>query len=231
VQRSIIAVCVKERQMRSTRKIAGTFLAGIFVVVGLTQPTWTQESIKLPAPEINGGMPLMNALAKRQSTRIFGDQNLSPQQISNLLWAAFGINRPESGGRTAPSWRGSNETDIYLATATEVHLYDPKANELRKIMDGDLRAKTSVLPFVRSAPVVLIYVADRTRMAKASDEEHIQNAHVDAAIIAQNVYLFAASAGLGTVILGSVDRKSLSQTLKLRDNQILTYSQPVGHPK
>jgi hypothetical protein len=217
--------------MRSGRKITGTFLAGIFIVVGFTQPVWTQESIKLPAPEMSGGMPLMSALAKRQSTRIFGDQNLSPQQVSNLLWAAFGINRPESGGRTAPSWRGSNETDIYLATSTEVRIYEPKANEVRKIMDGDIRAKTSVLPFVRNAPVVLIYVADRARMAKASDEEHILNAHVDAAIIAGNVYLFAAAAGLGTVVLGSVDRKSLSQTLKLRDDQILTYTQPVGHPK
>ena len=217
--------------MRNAQKIASVLLAVLFVAVGFSQSVRAQETIKLPAPEMSGGMPLMDALAKRQSTRLFGDQNLSPQQISNLLWAAFGINRPESGGRTAPSWRGSNETDIYLATATEVRLYDPKANELRKIMDGDIRAKTSVLPFVRNAPVVLIYVADRTRMAKASDEEHIQNAHVDAAIIAENAYLFAASAGLGTVVLGSVDRKSLSQTLKLRGDQILTYTQPVGHPK
>ena len=217
--------------MRSASMITGLLFAGLLVTVGLSQPARSQEAIKLPAPEMSGGMPLMDALTKRRSTRLYGDQSLSPQQLSNLLWAAFGINRPESGGRTAPSWRGSNEIDIYIAMPDAVRVYDPKANELRAVFGGDIRSGTANVPFVRNAPVVLIYVADRTRMAKASDEDHIQNAHVDAAIIAQNVYLFAASAGLGTVILGNVDRKSLSQTLKLRDNQILTYSQPVGHPK
>jgi hypothetical protein len=217
--------------MRSASMLTGLLFAGLLVTVGLSQPARSQEAIKLPAPEMSGGMPLMDALTKRRSTRLFGDQVLSPQQLSNLLWAAFGINRPESGGRTAPSWRGSNEIDIYVAMPDGVRIYDVKANELRPFMSGDIRPGTANFPFVRNAPVVLIYVADRTRMAKASDEEHVQNAHVDAAIIAQNVYLFAASAGLGTVILGNVDRKSLSHTLKLRDNQILTYSQPVGHPK
>lgn len=217
--------------MRSALKIVSVLLIGLLIAVGSSHSVWSQESIKLPAPEMTGGMPLMDALAKRRSTRLFDDRDLSPQQISDLLWAAFGINRSESGGRTAPSWRGSNETDIYMVTAKEVRIYDPKGHELRKIVEGDLRAKTSTLPFVRHAPVVLIYVADRTRMAKASEEEQIQNAHVDAAIIGQNVYLFAASAGLGTVILGSVDRKALSQVLGLRSDQVLTYTQPVGHPK
>jgi len=217
--------------MRNAQKVASVLLAVLFVTVGFSQSVRAQETIKLPAPEMSGGMPLMDALTKRRSTRLFGDQSLSPQQISNLLWAAFGINRPESGGRTAPSWRGSNEIDIYIAMPDAVRVYDAKANELRAVFGGDIRSGTANFPFVRNAPVVLIYVADRTRMAKASDEDHIQNAHVDAAIIAQNVYLFAASAGLGTVILGNLDRTSLSQTLKLRDNQILTYSQPVGHPK
>jgi nitroreductase len=85
--------------------------------------------------------------------------------------------------------------------------------------------------FGAQAPVVLVYVADRGRMAKASPEEHALNAHVDSAVIAQNVYLFAASAGLGTVILGSVDRNALAQTLVLRADQIVTFSQPVGYPK
>jgi hypothetical protein len=217
--------------MRSASMLTGLLFAGLLATVSLSQPARSQEAIKLPAPETSGGMPLMDALTKRRSTRLYGDQGLSPQQLSNLLWAAFGINRPESGGRTAPSWRGSNEIDIYVAMPDGVRVYDVKANELRTVFGGDIRSGTANVPFVRNAPIVLIYVADRTRMAKASDEDHIQNAHVDAAIIAQNVYLFAASAGLGTVILGNVDRKSLSQTLKLRDNQILTYSQPVGHPK
>ncbi|MCC6946187.1 MAG: nitroreductase family protein [Bradyrhizobiaceae bacterium] len=194
-------------------------------------PAVAQETIKLPAPETKGGMPLMDALTLRKSTRLYDDRALPPQVLSNLLWAAFGINRPESGGRTAPSARGANEIDIYVATPDAVRIYDPKANELRPHVSGDVRAKTSVLPFVRNAPVVLIYVADRVRMPKQSEEEQNQNAIADAAIIGQNVYLFAASAGLGTVILGSVDRKALPPAINLRTDQILTYTQPVGYPK
>jgi hypothetical protein len=127
--------------MRSASMLTGLLFAGLLVTVGLSQPARSQEAIKLPAPEMSGGMPLMDALTKRRSTRLFGDQGLSPQQLSNLLWAAFGINRPESGGRTAPSWRGSNEIDIYVAMPDGVRIYDVKANELRPFMSGDIRSR------------------------------------------------------------------------------------------
>jgi nitroreductase len=216
--------------MKAAHKSINGLLVAIILLASNPGAT-AQDVVKLPTPEMKGGLPLMEALARRRSTRSFEDRELPSQTLSNLLWAAFGINRPESGGRTAPSWRGSYEIDIYVAMPDAVRIYDAKANELRPVMSGDIRAKTAPAPFVRNAPVVLIYVADRMRMAKASDEEQVQNAHVDAAIIGQNVYLFAASAGLGTVILGSVDRRALSQMLKLRDDQIVTYSQPVGYPK
>jgi SagB-type dehydrogenase family enzyme len=180
---------------------------------------------------MRGGMPLMETLARRQSIRAFSERPLPQQTLANLLWAAFGINRQEGEDRTAPSWRHSKETDIYVATADGVYVYDPKLNSLRRILQGDIRKKTSSMVFVANAPVVLIYVADRGRMAKAPVEEQVLNAHVDSGVIAQNVYLYAASAGLGTVVLGSVDRTGLAQALGLKPDQIVTFSQPVGFPK
>lgn len=211
--------------------MAMSFCGAALAVIATLHSSWAQDVISLPAPETRGGLPLMETLALRRSTREFKDQPLSHQTLANLLWAAFGINRTEGEDRTAPSWRHSKETDIHVATADGVYVYDPKANSLRRVLLGDIRKKTSSMVFVAQAPVVLVYVADRGRMAKASPEEQALNAHVDSAVIAQNVYLFAASAGLGTVILGSVDRNALAQTLVLRADQIVTFSQPVGYPK
>jgi SagB-type dehydrogenase family enzyme len=180
---------------------------------------------------MEGGMPLMAAIAKRQSIRAYSERTLPRETLSNLLWAAFGINRREAGERTAPSWRGSKETDIYVATPEAVWLYDPAAHALRHVMNGDIRAATGRQPFPATAPVVLIYVADRARMAEAPEQEQYVYAHADAAFIAQNVYLYAASEGLGTVVLGNVEKAELAKTMKLRSNQILTFTQPVGYPK
>lgn len=217
--------------MRSNQKFIGLMFVAVLAAVAVASSSNAQESIKLPVPQTSGGMPLMEALAKRQSIRSYSGQALSQQLLSDLLWAAFGINRPESGDHTAPSWRGSKEIDIYVATAEGVWLYNPKANDLRRHMAEDIRGKTSSMVFAGSAPVVLIYVADLTRMAKAPREEQMLNAHVDAAMVGQNVYLFSASAGLGTVIMGSVDREGLPKRLGLRNDQIVTFAQTVGFPK
>ena len=189
------------------------------------------ESIKLPPPGTDGGLPLMQALVRRRSIRAYEERALSDQTMSDLLWAAFGINRPESGDRTAPSWRHSIETDIYVCTADAAYLYEPKAHELRRVLDIDIRGKTSSMVFAATAPVVLVYAAALGRMAKAAREEQVLNAHVDSAIVGQNVYLYCASAGLGTVILGTVDRAGLPKRMGLRDDQIVTFAQPVGYPK
>jgi nitroreductase len=188
------------------------------------------QSIKLPPPG-TGGLPLMQALVKRRSIRAYEERALPDQTMADLLWAAFGINRPESGDRTAPSWRHSIETDIYVCTRDAVYLYEPKAHELRRVLEIDIRGKTSSMVFAATAPIVLVYAADLGRMAEAPREQQVLNAHVDSAIVAQNVYLFCASAGLGTVILGTVDRSGLPKRMGLRDSQIVTFAQPVGYPK
>jgi nitroreductase len=193
---------------------------------------WAQPSTTpLPTPRMEGGMPLMLAMAKRQSTRAFAAQPLPDQMLSDLLWAANGVNRPEQGERTAPSWRGGKAIDIYVATAQGVKRYDAVKHALSPHLEADIRAETGRQPFPATAPVVLIYVADRARMPEAPAAEQALYAHVDASLIAQNVYLFAASEGLATVMLGNVEREALAKSLKLRNDQILTFTQPIGYPR
>jgi len=206
--------------------------AATLAAAGLVRPATAQTpATQLPPPVMEGGMSVMQALNKRRSIRSFSTQPLSEQIMSNVLWAAFGVNRPEGAERTAPSWRGSKETDVYVCTAAGVFLYEPKTHVLQQTLGTDIRAKTSSMVFAATAPAVLVYVADLSRMAKAPREEQVLNAHVDAGIVGQNVYLYCASAGLGTVILGSVDRAGLPQRMALREGQIVTFAQPVGHPK
>ena len=201
------------------------------VAIGVTPGKASADDVRsLPEPRVQGGMPLMEALAERRSTRAFADRELDEQQLADLLWAAFGVNRPDADGRTAPSWRGSKETDIHVARSDGVWVYAPEVNELRRVSEADIRQDAGRQPFTGQAPIVLIYVADRTRMAEAPTDDQYRYAHVDAALIAQNVYLFAASEGLGTVVLGNVDKATLEEILDLPDEQFVTFAQPVGHP-
>ena len=178
-----------------------------------------------------GGMSLIEALKLRRSTREYADKPLAAKTLDTLLWCAFGVNRKEEGGRTAPSWYGSRETDIYVATAEGVTLYEPVEGKLKPVLDRDIRKETSPEPFVRTAPAVLVYVADRARMHAAPKEEQIQAAYVDSAIIGENVYLYCASAGLGTCLVGGVDAAAIGKDLSLSKDHVVTYVQPVGYPK
>jgi nitroreductase len=212
-----------------SKRIMGIALG---LAVGLAAPeARAGEVVELPEPAMEGGMPLMEALAKRQSQRSFDAKEIADDVLASLLWAGFGINRPEAGERTAPSWRGAKETDIYLARADGVWIYDAENNSLVRHMEEDLREMTGRQPFAAEAPLVLIYVADRTRMPEAPEEQLHLYAHVDAAFVSQNVYLFAASEGLATVVLGNVDKVALGEALGLGEKQILTFTQPVGHPR
>jgi SagB-type dehydrogenase family enzyme len=189
------------------------------------------DLLRLPEPQTTGGMPLMEALKERHSTREFADRPLAPQQLSNLLWAASGVNRPDSGKRTAPSARNWREVDIYVAKADGTYLYDPDAHALRLVLARDVRALTGRQDFVAGAPVNLVYVADRRRMEGASPEDAERYAAADTGFIAQNVYLYCASAGLATVVRGSVDREALAMTLKLDPQQQIILAQTVGYPR
>lgn len=216
--------------MRRRTTLKGLMLAPVLPATLAALPA-AAAATPLPAPRREGGAPMLTALARRQSVRAYADRALPPEMLSTLLWAAFGVNRPQSGDRTAPSWRGSKEIDIYVATAEAVWLYEPVPHALRRVMDGDIREATGRQPFPATAPVVLIYVADRARMAQAPAADQHLYAHVDAALVAQNVYLFAAAEGLGTVVIGNVEKPELAAALKLRPEQILCFTQPVGYPR
>lgn len=187
--------------------------------------------IVLPPPHTTGGMPLREALAARHSTREFGPAALPPQALGDLLWAAFGVNRPDSGRRTAPSAKNWQEIDVYVATEAGVYLYDAPAHALRPVLAGDRRADTGGQPFVATAPVNLVYVADDARTGQSTPEERALYSAADAAFIAQNVYLFCAAEGLGCVVRGWVDREALAAAWGLRPQQRVILAQTVGYPK
>jgi SagB-type dehydrogenase family enzyme len=188
------------------------------------------KPVPLPPPQTSGGRPLMQVLKDRHSTREFSSQKLSPQVLSNLLWAAFGVNRPD-GKRTAPSAMNWQEIDIYVATQDGLYLYDAKANALNPILAQDVRGSTGQQPFVKEAAVDLVYVADLAKTGRTAGEDQILYTAADTGFIAQNVYLFCASEGLAVVVRGSVDRMALAKLIKLRPNQKIILAQTVGYPK
>src|SRR5512137_2833493 len=142
-------------------------LAAVLLAIAsvAAQPT----DIVLPPPQTEGGKPLMQALKERRTTRSFAEQALPPQVLSNLLWAAWGINRPD-GRRTAPSARNWQEIDVYVATADGLYVYDARAHALKRVAAKDLRAAAGTQAHAREAPVTLVYVADDRRMSSADDE-------------------------------------------------------------
>ena len=190
-----------------------------------------QTTIQLPAPQMEGGKPLMQALKARCTTREFSNEALPLQELSNLLWAACGINRPEKGLRTAPTAMNRQEIDIYVACADGLFLYDAKANALNLVVAQDLRGATGKQPFVKDAPVNLVFVADYTRMGESPKEVQDFYSAMDTGYISQNVYLYCASAGLATVARGWVDKEPLAKAMNLAPGQKILLAQTVGYPK
>ena len=189
------------------------------------------KSISLSPPQTTIGKPLMQALQLRQSSREFADALVAPQDLSNLLWAADGINRKESGKRTAPSAMNWQEVDVYVVLREGTYLYNSKTNELELVAAGDLRGLAGVQGFVKEAPLNLVYVADFERAGKGNDEDKKIYTAADVGFIAQNVYLYCASQGLAAVVRASLDRPALATALKLRADQKIILAQTVGHPK
>ncbi len=175
-------------------------------------------------------MPLLSALKLRRSIREYSDRPLPRQTLSDLLWAAFGVNRP-SGERTAPYWRQVMVIDVFTAMADGVWLYDVPAHRLLPHLADDIRAQTGLQDFVATAPLNLVYVAHGERMASVSPEERRLYASVDAGFIGQNVYLFCASEGLATVFRAAIDYPRLTRALRLPEGQFVTFAQTVGFPR
>ena len=185
----------------------------------------------LPAPSRDGGLPLMRALALRQSQREFRPDPLAPQVLSDLLWAACGVNRSELGGRTTPSAMNAQEIDLYVATAEGLWLFEPVAHRLQRVQASDVRRVTGYQDFVDEAPLDLVMVADHSRMKRVPASKRESYASVAAGAIAQNVYLFCASAGLATVSRAWFDRTALTRAMGIGPDQQIVLTQTVGMPR
>ena len=195
-----------------TRREANAGLIGAALLAAAPAAANAAENERaLPPPRMDGGKPLMQALKARHSTREYADRPLPDQVLSDLLWAAFGVNRP-SGDRTAPYWRHLMVVDVYAAMADGLWFYDPKRHVLVRRSDADIRVQTGQQDFVGSAPLNLVYVAHGERMREVPAEARRLYASVDTGFIGQNVYLYCASEGLATVFRGAVLTEDLGRT-------------------
>jgi len=218
---------------------SGIPAVSLFFLFSLAAPLYPQikqaetKSIALPAPQTDGGKPLMQALKTRQSTREYSTKEVGAQELSNLLWAANGISRPGSGKRTSPSAMNLQEIEIYISKADGLYLYNAGANALEPVLREDLRGLTGTQPFVKTAPLNLILVADLAKMKKSGrmNEENINYySTIDAGYVSQNIYLYCASEGLVTVVRGSFDRQALTKAMKLDETKKIIICQTVGYP-
>lgn len=188
------------------------------------------STIALPEVPPRGGMPLMEALAARRSSREFAPDPLPTTVLAGLLWAAYGINRSD-GGRTAPTAVNAQEIDVFAALPNGAYLYDAAKNALTLVAATDVRRVTGYQDFVDEAPLDLVYVADHTRMPMVPARQRESYSSAAAGAICQNVYLYAAANGLATVIRAWIDRDAIAQALGLTHDQLVLFSQTVGYPK
>ncbi|SLM28476.1 McbC-like oxidoreductase for polypeptide thioester cyclization (fragment) [Desulfamplus magnetovallimortis] len=185
----------------------------------------------LPSPSIGGSKSLMSALKNLKSTRSFSNKPLPQQVLSDLLWAAFGVNRPETGDRTAPSPMSSQEIEIYVVTVNGLFLYDARFHQLVQLSTEDIRSFCGTQGFVAHAPLNLIYVADFSKLGNKNNDKKMFYSAADTGFISQNVYLYCVAFGLGTVVRDWIDRPSLAAKINLREDQKIILAQSVGYPK
>lgn len=201
----------------------------VFAIVILCLPALLASAQKqLPEPKLNNSYPLSKALQERKSTREFTDQKLDDQTLSNLLWAANGINRKD-GRRTAPSARNCQEIDIYVFDDENVYLYSPEQNALKQVLEGDRREEAVIQPFAKKAPIILVFVANYEKMGDMDDDAREFYGATDCGYVSQNVYLYCAAEGLNTVVLGMINRDGIKDMLNINGKAIL--GQPVGYGK
>lgn len=184
--------------------------------------------MELPKPKQEGGMPLMSALQKRATERKFTNKKISEEVLSDLLWAAFGVNRPESGKRTAPSARNCQEIELYVFSEEGVFYYNAYKHVLEVIAKEDLRQYISAQPHFGKTPVSIVLVADYGKMKMYEKEDAEFYAAVDAGYISQNIYLFCTSENINTVACGGINRKELQEVLKVKYGKVLL-AHPIGY--
>lgn len=189
------------------------------------------ETIKLKAPDKDRGVSIMKAFEQRQSDREFSEKKLDLQDLSDLLWAANGINRPESGKRTAPSAMNRQDIDVYVCMAEGAYIYEAAQHQLRLVTTKDLRpAVAAGQDWVKEAPVALVLVSDIAKFGGDARHQMLTGA-LDAGIVSENIALFCAGMGLATVPRMTMDQNELRKSLQLKDSQYPLLNNPVGYRK
>lgn len=219
--------------MRKLRMVRACWLGVILSAWQVATVGWAGEDSRdriLPPPNRAGGASLMQALEQRRTTREFKPDALGDQALSGLLWAACGVNRPGEGKRTAPTAKNAQEIDVYVALADGLYRYEAPTHRLRQVAAADVRGLTSGQEFARVAPVALVLVADFTRFKDTAEADAQRYAVFDAGAIAQNVSLYCAAAGLGTVV-HELAREPLARAMQLGERQSIIMAQAVGWPK
>lgn len=206
-----------------------SFLIVLFVTTSMQAQE--MKTIKLNAPNKKRGEAVMKVLNDRQSIREYSTKEIDLQDLSDLLWAANGINRPD-GKRTAPSAKNVQDVDVYVVMKEGAYLYDAKAHALQPVAAGDHRgAVAGAQDFVKTAPVSIVLVSELSRLGDASAEQTKLMGAVDVGIVCQNINIACAALGLETVPRASMDKKALTSVLKLKETQLLLMNNPVGYPK
>jgi nitroreductase len=213
-------------------------LAGCAADSQIVLTAYKFETIKLPPPNLEKGIPLMQALAGRKTTREISDRKIPAQELSEILWAANGVNRPKDGKRTSPAAVNKQAVDIYVVLEEGIFLFDAVKNELEPIAKGDFRKSAGMQDFVFIAPLNIVYVFNPAKFnempqfaSKMSDEDKKIMAAIAAGCMAQNVGLYCASEKLGSTVRAMVDREKLGGVMKLRPEQSIIFAQTVGYPK
>ncbi|MDO5522414.1 MAG: SagB/ThcOx family dehydrogenase [Bacteroidia bacterium] len=195
----------------------------IFLSFSLLGTTLFAQDINLPAPDKNGGKPLMQALSERKSTREFQEKELPNNVLSNLLWAANGFNRDDK--RTAPTANNRQELELYVVLKNGIYFYNAKEHTLELVKKGDYRKNAGTQAYVADAPVNILFVSDSE---KASSKNYT---YTNCGFIAQNIYLYCASEGLGVVVRVMLDKNELEKLLELPSTKEVLLTQTVGYPK
>lgn len=184
------------------------------------------QEIILPKPDLNGGKPLMQCFAERRTKRRFDTAKLPEQIVSDILYAADGMNRKD-GRKTVPTARNKQNQRVYVFTADGVYLYNSRKHSLVPVCKGDHRKICGTQPFHAKAPLVLVFVSDMSAIGNTPELRALYAGNHSGSA-SQNVYLYAASRDLATVVCGMLDRKKIKEFLKLAADDMVIFSQPVG---
>lgn len=208
-------------------------LLSLVISLAIGSVTWANSStsIELTPPRLEGGKPLMEALSLRSSVRAFDSRQLELADLSDLMWAAFGVNRPEEGKRTAASAYNAQDLELYVFLQEGVYFYEATEHVLHQVEPGDHRNLLSRgRDAYKDAPLFIVLVSDVSKFPQGSEEKRKEWGAISAGLVSQNISLFCASAGLITRPRAGMDSEGIRDLLFLQDNQLLLINHTVSYP-